>query len=251
LSNPTPALSKALVLAAGRGERMRPLTDTTPKPLLCVKGVPLLSYHLRALQLAGHTDVAINTAWLEEKITQHYGDHFCEDAALPALRIHYSREGRDFGYALETAGGIARLLPCLDSAFWVLAGDIFIPGFEFSSTILDRFERSKYLAHLFLVPNPAHNTKGDFGMSENAEALDLEPTDPRARYTYSSIGLFKKPLFHAPFFEVEPGNVLGTQAALAPLLRSAMVQGLVSAELLKGAWTDVGTPERLKTLNSC
>ena len=82
---------------------MRPLTDTTPKPLLSIQGVPLLSYHLRALQLAGHTDVAINTAWLEEKITQHYGEYFCEVSGLPPVRIHYSREGRDFGYALETA----------------------------------------------------------------------------------------------------------------------------------------------------
>lgn len=230
---------------------MRPLTDTTPKPLLSIQGVPLLSYHLRALQLAGHTDVAINTAWLEEKITQHYGEYFCEVSGLPPVRIHYSREGRDFGYALETAGGIARLLPRLDSVFWALAGDIFIPGFEFSSTLWDRFARSKYLAHLFLVPNPSHNTKGDFGLSEQGEALDLAPTDPQARYTYSSIGLFKKSLFHAPLFDIEPANVLGAKAPLAPLLRSAMALGLVSAELFRGAWTDVGTPERLKALNSC
>ena len=229
---------------------MRPLTDTTPKPLLSIKGVPLLSYHLRALQIAGHTDVAINTAWLEQKITQHYGEYFCEDAALPPIHIQYSQEGRDFGYALETAGGIARVLPNLDSVFWVIAGDIFIPGFEFSASVFEHFASSLYLAHLFLVPNPPHNTKGDFGLSDDGKALDLAPTDPQPRYTYSSIGLFKKTLFHSPLFEIEAGNAHGTKAALAPLLRKAMGLGLISAELLKGNWTDVGTPERLKGLNS-
>jgi len=238
-------------LAAGRGERMRPLTDNTPKPLLTVKGLPLLSSHLNALLAAGHQDVVINTAWLESKITDYYGDHFTAPGDLAhALRVHYSLEGQDFGYALETAGGISRAAPLLDSAFWVVAGDIFVPDFQFADAIFDRFTDSPYLAHLFLVSNPAHNLKGDFGLSDDGLALNLAQADSRPKYTYSSIGLFKQALFHPPYCLISPGNPQGKKAALAPLLREAMDASLVSAEFLGTDWTDVGTPERLAALNT-
>ena len=230
---------------------MRPLTDTTPKPLLSVKGLPLLSAHLNAFQLAGYTDVVINTAWLEDKITDHYGPTLTPRAPLyQPVQIHYSREGKDFGHALETAGGIVRALPLLDNAFWAIAGDIYIPGFIFSYQVLEQFATTPHLAHLFLVPNPAHNPGGDFGLDDNGHALDLPLTDSRPRFTYSSIGLFKKTLFRPPFCSIEPGNPVGSKASLAPILRKAMDLKLVSAEMLKSPWTDVGTPERLAELNS-
>ena len=114
-------LAKAMILAAGRGERMRPLTDRTPKPLLEVRGKPLMQYHLDALQRAGYRDIVVNTAWLEDQIVERFD----------APGIRYSREGRDFGGALETAGGIARALPLLDDAFWVVGGDVHVPQFDF------------------------------------------------------------------------------------------------------------------------
>lgn len=240
-----------MILAAGRGERMRPLTDSKPKPLLSVRGVPLLSHHLRAFLLAGYSKVVINTAWLEEKIVDYYGDSFSWPE-LEGSRIHieYSKEGADFGGALETAGGVIRAQPLLDSAFWAVAGDVFIPGFQFSNDIYERFVRSPQLAHLFLVPNPPHNLKGDFGLSAEGLAMNLQPNDLRPTYTYSSVGLFKKALFQAPFSLIKTGNPQGIKAALAPLLRQAMDQNLISAELLNSNWTDVGTPERLAALNS-
>ena len=156
-----------------------------------------------------------------------------------------SREGADFGYALETAGGIARALPLLADVFWVLAGDVFAPDFVFSQKAADRFAASGKLAHLWLVPNPAHNPKGDFGLS--ASGLALNQADEK--FTYSTIGLYRSALFAPPFCDIAPGNPAGIKAALAPLLRAAMDQALVSAELYTGAWTDVGTPERLRCLN--
>lgn len=251
MTNPNFVPARALVLAAGRGERMRPLTDTTPKPLLSVRGTPLLSSHLIALLHAGHQGVVINTAWLEECITRQYGDRFsAPGSGSRALSIQYSCEGRDFGGALETAGGIVRVLPLLDFAFWAVAGDIYIPGFDFSAEVFERFCASRFLAHLFFVPNPSHHPAGDFGLSEDGLALHLKPGDSRPTYTYASIGVFKKAFFEAPHCPIPTANPSGIKAALAPLLRSVMDLGLVSAELLKGNWTDVGTPERLAALNS-
>ena len=164
------------------------------------------------------------------------------------LSISYSHEGADFGGALETAGGIARALPLLGEVFWVLAGDVFVPGFEFSQAAVSRFVASSKLAHLWLVPNPAHNRRGDFGLRPDGLALNLPDTDASAnapRYTYSTIGLYRRALFDAlPF-----GNPQGLAAPLAPLLRQAMDRQQVSAELYEGAWTDVGTPARLAELN--
>lgn len=272
-----------MLLAAGRGERMRPLTDTTPKPLLPVRGKPLMQWHLEALARGGFHRVVVNTAWLGEQIADRFKGGLAPEPLSdgPAQRsrwespaLHYSHEGVDFGAALETAGGIARALPLLcplqtaadthatatDDAtrqvFWVLAGDVFTPDFEFHQSAVARFVASGQLAHLWLVPNPVHNPRGDFGLdlSQGAaagigQALNLPANDPRPRYTYSTIGLYHSALFEAPFCPIPAGNPLGVKAALAPLLRAAMDQGRVSAELYTGAWTDVGTPERLQALN--
>ncbi len=240
---------KAMLLAAGRGERMRPLTDTTPKPLLPVHGKPLLQWHVDALARGGFTDIVINTAWLGAQIPDHFGPQPLSDGRQ-ALSISYSHEGVDFGGALETAGGIVRALPQLGEMFWVLAGDVYAPDFVFSPTAVQRFAASDALAHLWLVPNPAHNLKGDFGLSPEGLALNLPPDHPGPRYTYSTIGLYRRALFEPPWCELPAGNPQGVKAALAPLLRRAMDAGRVSAELYTGAWTDVGTPERLAQLNA-
>ena len=255
----------AMILAAGRGERMRPLTDTTPKPLLPVRGKPLMQWPLEALARGGFASVVVNTAWLGERISQTFGDHFTlqppsnkrkQLSNSERVAIAYSHEGQDFGGALETAGGIVRALPLLGDVFWVLAGDVFAPDFVFSQDAVDRFAASGKLAHIWLVPNPAHNVKGDFGLAMNPGdahavglALNLPPDDPRPRYTYSTIGLYRSRLFAPPWCDIPAGNPQGIKAPLAPLLRAAMDNGLISAELYRGAWTDVGTPERLQSLN--
>ena len=250
-SNPSVQVP-ALVLAAGRGERMRPLTDSTPKPLLQVQGRPLLQWHLQALANAGVSRVVINTAWLGEQIPAYFSD---KNGVKPIwdkrkkLSISYSQEGVDFGGALETAGGIARALPQLGPVFWLAAGDVFAPDFVFDSAAVQAFAASDQLAHLWLVPNPAHNPRGDFGLSSQGLALNLPADDPAPRYTYSTIALLRAELFAPPWCDIPPGNPLGVKAPLAPLLRRAMDAGRVSASLYGGRWTDVGTPERLAELN--
>ncbi len=253
----------AMLLAAGRGERMRPLTDATPKPLLCVQGQPLLQWLLHALAQGSASRAVINTAWLGEQIEAGFGSVFAPSASKLSLPIRYSHEGRDFGGALETAGGIARALPLLcppdaltDNAgiFWLLAGDVFAPDFVFSPAAVARFAASDKLAHIWLVPNPAHNPRGDFGLAPVSAAgvglaLNLPAEDGQPRYTYSTIGLYRKALFEAPWCDIPAGNPQGAKTPLAPLLRKAMDNGLVSAELYAGPWTDVGTPERLAQLN--
>ena len=250
----TAPLCQALLLAAGRGERMRPLTDATPKPLLAVRGQPLMQWALQGLQRGGVRDVLINTAWLGEQIPAHFGAALHTPKQAP-LRLHYSHEGRDFGGALETAGGIVRALPRLADTFWVAAGDVFAPDFEFDPQALARFQASAALAHLWLVPNPAHNLGGDFGLSPQGLALNLPkrapdaPPDGTPRYTFSTIAAYKRAFFAAPWCPLPPGNPQGVKAPLAPMLRAAMDNAAVSASLYTGAWTDVGTPERLAELN--
>ena len=234
----------AMILAAGRGERMRPLTDSRPKPLLQVRGKPLMQWPMEALARGGFTDVLINTAWLGDQIEQAFGAVFSPNASLT-----YSHEGRDFGEALETAGGIARALPLLDDIFWLLAGDIFAPDFEFTQTAVERFKASGKLAHLWLVPNPQHNERGDFGLSPDGLALNLPKDAGHAMYTYSTMGLYRKAFFGPPFCGIPAGNPQGIKASLAPMLRAAMDAGQVSAEIYARQWTDVGTPERLQLLN--
>lgn len=246
----------AMLLAAGRGERMRPLTDRTPKPLLAVQGQALLDWHVRALTRDGVNRLAVNTAWLGEQIPEHLR------AAFPGLdkegRLRFSHEGRDFGRALETAGGIARALPLLGEAFWLAAGDVFAPDFVFDAGCARAFSAGSDLAHVWLVPNPGHNPLGDFALQESApgsgtgRALNQPREAPSAfpRFTYSTIALLKAELFRAPWCDIAPGNPDGVAAPLAALLRRAMDAGRVGATLYTGRWTDVGTPERLAQLNA-
>jgi MurNAc alpha-1-phosphate uridylyltransferase len=272
-------LSSAIVLAAGRGERMRPLTDHCPKPLLEVQGKPLMQYHLEALARAGVASVVVNTAWLGEQIEAKYSSHFGLQPAYniksqllnsEQIALVYSHEGRDFGAALETAGGIARALPQLAPAFWALAGDVFAPDLHPSQADLERFTASGLLAHLWLVPNPAHHPQGDFALdtaplaagSGKGVGLCFDPTQapsqvsPSApdsepqRYTFSGFALYRRELFSTPWCDIAPGNPTGTQEKLAPLLRKAMAQARVSAQIYTGRWTDVGTPQRLAELNA-
>lgn len=225
---------KAIILAAGRGERMRPLTDTTPKPLLEVRGRRLIEWHLLALVRAGVREVVINTAWLEEQFPAVLGD-----GSRYGVRIAYSMEGRDHGGALETAGGIAKALPLLASetdAFWVVSGDVFIPGFAFDAAAARSFQQGARLAHLWLVPNAPHHPRGDFGI----DAEGLAVLDAPERFTWASVGLMRPGLV--------AGVTPGTRAALRPCLEAAMRERQVSAEQLAGEWTDVGTVERLASL---
>ncbi|MDT0136859.1 nucleotidyltransferase family protein [Acidovorax sp. PRC11] len=243
----------AMLLAAGRGERMRPLTDATPKPLLAVQGRPLLEWHLHALAAAGVRSAVVNTAWLGEQIGERFGERFSiGDGAAGdegGLSIAYSHEGRDFGGALETAGGIARALPRLADVFWLAAGDVFAPDFTFAAADAAAFAAGDALAHLWLVPNPPHHPRGDFGLSPDGRAVDLPAHDPGPRYTYSTLALLRAELFSAPWCDIPAGNPGGVAAPLAPLLRRAMARGRVTASLYTGRWTDVGTPERLAALN--
>ena len=275
-STQTPDPIPAMLLAAGRGERMRPLTDSTPKPLLLVRGKPLMQWPLEALARGGFHRAVVNTAWLGAQISDQFTSVFrlqppsnMRNTLLnqECVEIAYSHEGQDFGGALETAGGIVRALPLLcpadasgasASVFWVLAGDVFAPDFVFLQAAVDRFVASGKLAHLWLVRNPAHNPHGDFGLAlkpgdSGADgvglALNLPADDPQPRYTYSTIGLYHRALFAPPYCDIPAGNAQGIKAPLAPLLRAAMDNEMVSAELYHGAWTDVGTPERLQSLN--
>jgi N-acetyl-alpha-D-muramate 1-phosphate uridylyltransferase len=261
--------TKALILAAGRGERMRPLTDHSPKPLLQVRGKPLMQWAMEALARGGFTELVVNTAWLGDQVSDYFGAHFgiktayllpnvllkSEQKAIQTItvNIHYSHEGRDFGGALETAGGIVRALPMLcerevDDVFWVLAGDVFAPDFVFSPDAVERFKASGKLAHIWLVPNPEHNTKGDFGLQTDGLVLNDAGSDGQ-KYTFSTIALYRKSLFSLPYGDIPAGNPEGIKAALAPLLRKAIAAQQVSGELYTGTWTDVGTPERLAFIN--
>jgi len=245
----------ALILAAGRGERMRPLTDACPKPLLPVRGQPLMQWTLAALLRGGVTEVVVNTAWLGGQIEscfsrQRLSELLRKLQIKEQLGLRFSSEGADFGHALETAGGIARALPLLARAsgdvFWVAAGDIFAPNFAFSRAAAERFAAGGKLAHLWLTPNPPHNPGGDFGLSAQGLALNEAPV----RHTFSTCALYRRALFEPPWCDIAPGNPQGIAAPLAPLLRRAIAAGQVSAELYTGAWTDVGTPERLAQIQT-
>ncbi|HKJ53100.1 MAG TPA: nucleotidyltransferase family protein [Gammaproteobacteria bacterium] len=211
---------KAMILAAGRGERMRPLTDRVPKPLLPVAGKPLIVHHLEALSRAGFGEVVINLSWLGEQIRDLLGD-----GGDFGLSIAYSEEPE----ALETAGGILQALPRLGEQFVVVNADIYT-DYDFA-----RLRRSDSPAHLVLVENPAHHPEGDFSLEGSKVGNADSP-----RYTFSGIAQYRREFFAG----LEAGKL-----ALAPLLYKAAVQGRVSGELFAGDWTDIGTPQRLDTLN--
>ncbi|QHJ01524.1 NTP transferase domain-containing protein [Xylophilus rhododendri] len=233
-----------MLLAAGRGSRMRPLTDRCPKPLLELRGKPLMQWALEAMARDGIERVVVNTGWLGELIPARLGD----GSAL-GLALEYSEETRDFGDALETAGGIARALPRLGEVFWLAAGDVFAPDFVFDPAAVARFTAGDALAHLWLVPNPPQHPRGDFHLAEDGRASSPPADDPAPRLTYSTIGLFRAALFAPPWCDIPAGNPNGVAAPLAPLLRAAMAQGRITAERYDGRWADVGTPERLDQLN--
>lgn len=249
----------AIILAAGRGERMRPLTDACPKPLLPVRGQPLMQWHARALAAAGVRRIVINTGWLGGQIRQWAREWTQAPGGaggiqwppgLPAWpELILSEEERDFGYTLETAGGIARALPRLAASspdvFWAVAGDIHAPQFPFAAQDAARFAASGLLAHLWLVPNPPHHPAGDFALAPDG-LLQAEG----ARHTFSAIALYRRALFEPPWCSIAPGNPQGQPAPLAPLLRRAIAAGQVSGQLYTGEWADVGTPQRLAALNA-
>jgi MurNAc alpha-1-phosphate uridylyltransferase len=224
-----------MILAAGRGERMRPLTDHTPKPLLPVGGKPLIVWHIERLRAAGFTHVVINHAHLGEQIESALGN----GAAL-GVSIDYSREVS----ALETAGGIATALPLIASdVFPVINGDIYCE-YDFSRLAepMKRLSAAGDQAYLVLVDNPPHHPQGDFVLDGGrVKDADIPLTPHPARFTFSGIGVYHRALF--------AHTAAGTKAPLAPLLRLAIDAGRVSGEHYAGRWEDVGTPGRLNALD--
>jgi len=215
---------KAMILAAGLGTRMRPLTDKTPKPLLKVGGIPLIVWHIERLAHDGYTDIVINIAHLGYQIPEALGD-----GSQWGVNITYSDEQEEG--ALESAGGIVKALPLLgDGTFAVVNGDVWT-DYDFQD---HRRLADGILAHLVLVPNPEHNPQGDFALEDN-KVVDAK------KYTFSGIGYYSPKLFE---------GVPYGKSALAPLLRTAMKEGKVTGELYEGEWLDIGTPERLELLNA-
>lgn len=228
---------KALVFAAGLGERMRPLTDHTPKPLLQVGGKPLIAWHLEKIAAVGVSDVVINTSWLAEQFPAVLGD-----GAGFGLRLHYSYEGDT---PLETGGGMWNALGLLcDAPFFAVNGDVWCDA-DFAT--LPR--EPDGFAHLLLVDNPAHNPNGDFALDDDGRVH----SDGASKLTFAGIGVYRRELFEkwrdvigdAPGADETPPRF-----KLAPLLRAAMREGQVSGTHHRGQWTDVGTPERLAELDA-
>lgn len=212
-----------MLLAAGRGQRLRPLTDQTPKPLIEINGVTLIERHLVALARAGVSDVVINISWLGEQIREYLGD-----GARWGVSIGYSPEKPE---ALETAGGIRRALPLLDSeCFLVVSADV-LTDFDFHELI---DQRPDGLAHLVMVDNPAHHPGGDFSLTDDG----LLRAGSRNRLTYAGIGVFRSRMFT----DLDPDAA----QPLRPLLETAISAGQLSGEHYRGRWVDIGTPQRLE-----
>ncbi len=233
---------RALILAAGRGERMRPLTDMTPKPLLRVGGTPLIVWHLQKLAALGVRDVVINTSWLADKFPQALGD-----GSQWGLRLHYSREGKT---PLETGGGMWNALRLLrdeeatEAPFVVVNGDIWT-DYDFARLP----EAMTNDAHLVLVDNPTQHPRGDFALQHDGHIA----CSGESMLTFAGIGLYRPRLFDQ--WRDVIGSTSGADAdpprfPLAPLLRAAMLRGGVSGVHHRGRWTDVGTPERLALLDA-
>ena len=224
-----------MILAAGRGERMRPLTDHTPKPLLQVGGKPLIVWHIERLRAAGFTRIVINHAYLGQQVEDALGNG---DAL--GVSIAYSREG----IALETAGGIATALPLIDNeVFPVVNGDVYTE-FDFSRLAepMARLAGGHDQAHLVMIDNPPHHLAGDFVLASGRVINpDMGASPHPDRLTFSGIGVY-----HRALFAKTPA---GAKAPLAPLLRQAIDAGRASGEHYRGRWVDVGTPERLQQLD--
>ncbi|WP_371376255.1 N-acetylmuramate alpha-1-phosphate uridylyltransferase MurU [Thalassotalea aquiviva] len=217
---------KAMILAAGRGERMKPLTDVTPKPLLKIAGIPLLEYHIVNLKRAGIYDLVINHAWLGQQIADYFGD-----GKKWGVNIVYSVEQNG---ALETAGGIIKALPLLgEEPFLLVNGDIYC-DYDFAQ--LNALAENE-LAHLVLVPNPDHVPLGNFALIDGK--LDFAEHLPN-KHTYAGIGLYDPKLFAGMAAEFMP---------LAPILRQAMSDKRIGGHVFNGLWSDIGTVERLTQIN--
>ncbi len=223
---------KAMVLAAGRGERMRPLTDHTPKPLLKVGGRPLIDYHLEALARAGVREAVVNVSWHREQLKDALGD-----GSRWGLKLHVSDEGPA---ALETAGGIFKALPLLGPGpFLVVNGDIWT-DYPLSN-LTQNFSAARagtdgFLAHLVLVPNPQFHPRGDFGLDRHRVMEEASQ-----RYTYSGIAVYRPEFFAG----CTPGKF-----PLLPLLKRAIAAGRLTGELYSGVWNDIGNPQRLEDLRN-
>ncbi|MGL5225953.1 MAG: N-acetylmuramate alpha-1-phosphate uridylyltransferase MurU [Aeromonas sp.] len=214
---------KAMILAAGRGERMRPLTDQLPKPLLAVGGKPLIVHHIEKLKSAGVTELVINHAWLGQKLVESLGD----GSAL-GVTINWSAEES----ALETAGGIVQALPLLGTApFLVINGDTWL-DLDYGSLVDQPLGDD--LAHLWLVPNPPQHPSGDF-------SLQAERVIDTPALTFSGVGVYDPSAF---------AHLTHGARKLAPLLREWMAQGRVGGSLLAGQWRDIGTVDRLRELDA-
>ena len=224
---------KAMILAAGRGERLRPLTDKIPKPLVEVAGKPLIVYHIERLAALGVTDIVINHAWLGDKLIQAWGD-----GGRWQVKLHYSGETE----ALETGGGIKNALELLGSEpFLVINGDVFIDALptiaaQPLSLMAIKAAMGEALAYLWLVDNPLQHPEGDFALLEGR----LSAAGP-SKLTFSGMGIYQPALFN---------GTTSKRFALAPLLKDKMAQGLVAGEHFNGFWCDVGTVERLAALNT-
>ena len=219
-----------MILAAGRGERMRPLTDQVPKPLIQIGGRSLVHRHLEGLRAAGVRDFVINLGWLGEQLREALGD----GAAL-GLRISYSEEGWP---ALESGGGLHHALPLLgDQPFLVVNGDIHA-DYPWPRLLHRAAEMpAEILAHLVMVPNPPHNPRGDFALDEDGKVRN----DSKARLTFSGISIHRPEIFAG----CQPGHF-----PMLPLWRAAADRGALSGEAFAGGWSDVGTPDRLDALRA-
>lgn len=228
-----------MIFAAGRGDRMRPLTDTTPKPLLAAGGKPLIVWQIEALAHAGFADIVINHAWLGERLEAALGD-----GRQFGVRIHWSPEGT----ALETAGGIAHALPLLtaggsDGVFLAVSGDIFC---EFDYRTL--LPRARAMAgaprpqmHLVMVPNPVFHPRGDFVLGDDGRLHMPAEDASRQALTFGNIGLYDTRLFR----DIEPGQ----KVAMSPYYRDAIREGTATGERFNGRWENVGTPDQLAALD--
>lgn len=233
MSTSTPKITQAMILAAGKGTRLRPLTLETPKPLVEVGGQPLIVWHIKALQAAGITDIAINASWLADKLMDTLGD-----GAKYGVTLHWSVEEDE---PLETAGGIFQALQTgklRDEPFILVNSDVWTT-YDFTQ-LRDYTLSADQRAHLLLIDNPAHNDGGDFAI--NNGLASEQPVGAADKYTFAGISVMSPRLVD--------GLVSGQPAALAPLLKQAMIKFQITAEVITDNWIDVGTPERLTQVNA-